>query len=111
MLRDLIVQLPTANIATTVISAATIVILYVCKNHIAPRLTRFTKIPVPFDLFAVSASAFFIERYIIAYSQVMINNRLKPVGVQICFLSLFSVLKAFLSIQFFTSCNEGSPLI
>uniref|UniRef100_A0A9J2PEZ2 STAS domain-containing protein n=1 Tax=Ascaris lumbricoides TaxID=6252 RepID=A0A9J2PEZ2_ASCLU len=53
VLRDLIVQLPTANIATTVISAATIVILYVCKNHIAPRLTRFTKIPVPFDLFAI----------------------------------------------------------
>ncbi|VDM41554.1 unnamed protein product [Toxocara canis] len=53
MAHDLVVQLPNANIATTITSIVTIILLYICKNQIAPRLKKFTKIPLPFDLFAI----------------------------------------------------------
>ncbi|VDK46879.1 unnamed protein product [Anisakis simplex] len=53
MLHDLIKQLPNANIATTITSFTTIIVLFMCKNHIAPRLQKFTKIPMPFELFAI----------------------------------------------------------
>lgn len=51
---DIAVQLPNANIATTVTSLTTIIILFFLKEFLAPKLKKILKFPIPFDLIVVS---------------------------------------------------------